>query len=174
MAKPDLNVVGGLLPDSGYEGQVSRLSESIIDSKVNSGETALSAGKLVGRDPTNPNCCRLALVGDELLGPVVRDPVTRHADSDGNVTFPQYRSVAFLRFGYIKITPVEQVRAGDGLIAIFTDGVFSGYGGTGTGGISPTRRLVNGFKWETNTAANASSPGEVSALATGTTTNVTY
>src|SRR5574343_375254 len=126
VAKPDINVVGGLMPAKGYDGQTSRQTETIIDSLVNSGSTTIAPAQVVGRDPNQPLCLRLALVGDELLGLVHRDPVTYHADSSGNVGFAQYRSTPFMRLGFMYATPVEAVRAGDGLVAIFTDGVFSG------------------------------------------------
>lgn len=172
MTAPNLTP-GGLDLARGYNGQTSRICESIIDSKVNSGTETITPAQVVGRDPNNPNCLRLARVGDELLGLVHRDPVTYHADSSGDVGFAQYRSVPFMRLGYMNATPVENVRAGDGLVAIFTDGVFSGLGGT-TNGLSATRRLIKGNKWETNTSANASEPGEVSVLGTNSVNYVTY
>lgn len=172
MAKPDLSP-GGFLPARGYDGQTSRSTETVIDSLVNSGATAVLPGQCVGRDPNTPNCLRLALVGDELLGLVHRDPVTYHADSSGNVGFAQYRSVPFMRFGYMNATPVENVAAGDGVVAIFTAGVFSGLGST-YGGLSATRRLLKGHKWETTTAANASEPGELSVIGTNSVNYVTY
>lgn len=173
VAKPDINTTGGLLPARGYDGQISRSTETIIDSLVNGGTESILPGQVVGRDPNEPLRLRLARLADELLGLVHRDPVTYHADSDGNIGFGQYRSVPFMRLGYMNATPVEAVRAGDGLVAIFTDGVFSGLGGT-TNGLSATRRLVKGYKWETNTAANASEPGEVSCLGTNAVNYVTY
>lgn len=173
--KPDINTVGGLMPSTRYEGQLTRLSEEITDSVVNSGATTVSPGQPVGRDPSNPRCGRLAISTDEIVGISLRDPVTYHADSSGNVGFAQYRSIPFLRFGYCGLTPIEQVHAGEGLVAIFSSetGAFTGWGST-AGGISSTRRLMNGHKWETDTAAEASEPGEVSAISTGTVNYVTY
>lgn len=174
MSKPTIETTGGLLPATGYDGQISRQAEgTLIDALVNSGATAVTPGQVVGRDPNNPLCCRLALLADELLGLVVRDPTIYHADSDGNLSFGQYRSVPFLRTGFVKATPVEAVRAGDGVVAIFTDGVFSGLGGT-TNGLSDTRRLLKSHKWETHTDANASEPGEVSVLTGNAVNYVTY
>ncbi len=78
-----------------------------------------------------------------------------------------------MRLGFMYATPSEAVRAGDGVVAIFTDGVFASLGGT-TNGLSATRRLLKGAKWETNTAANAAEPGEVSVLGTNSVNYVTY
>lgn len=173
MAKPDINVVGGLMPARGYDGQTSRGGETIIDSLVNGGTETIAPAQCVGRDPDYPKRCRLARVGDELLGLVHRDPVTYHADSDGNVGFGQYRDVPFMRLGFMNATPTENVRAGDGVVAIFTDGVFSGLGGT-TNGLSSTRRLLKSHKWESNTSANASEPGELSVMSGNSVNYVTY
>jgi hypothetical protein len=172
MAKPDLSP-GGLLPVRGYDGQTSRATETIIDSLVNSGTEVIAAAQCVGRDPNQPLCLRLARVDDELLGLVHRDPITYHADSSGNVGFAQYRSTPFMRLGFMNATPSEAVRAGDGVVAIFNAGVFDSLGGT-TLGLSATRRLIKGHKWETNTDANASEPGELSVLGTNSVNYVTY
>jgi hypothetical protein len=171
--KPDLNTVGGLMLARGYDGQISRTAETIVDSLVNEGAEALVAAQVVGRLPGSPRCLRLARETDELLGLVVRDPVTYHADSDGNVSFATGRSVPFLRLGYINATPTENVNAGDGVVAIFGAGVFTGLGGT-AGGLSATRLLLKSHKWETTTTANASEPGEVSVLTGNSVNYVTY
>jgi hypothetical protein len=175
MAKPDINTVGGLEPARGYDGQTSRATETINDALVNSGTETIAAAQVVGRDPNQPLCLRLARSTDELLGLVHRDPVTYHADSSGNVGFAQYRSTPFMRFGYMNATPTENVRAGDGVVAIFDGGtgVFTGLGGT-TNGLSATRRLMKSHKWETNTSANASEPGELSVLSGNSVNYVTY
>ena len=172
MAKPDLSP-GGLLPARGYDGQTSRSTEAIIDSLVNSGTEVIAAAQCVGRDPNQPLCLRLARVGDELLGLVHRDPITYHADSNGNVGFSQYRSTPFMRLGFMNATPSENVSAGDGVVAIFNAGVFDSLGST-YGGLSATRRLLKGHKWETNTLANASEPGELSVIGTNSVNYVTY
>jgi hypothetical protein len=176
MAKPDLNTVGGLLLARGYDGQISRNSEQIVDSHVNTGATVVSPGAVVGRDPANVKGCRLAKATDELLGIVVRDPWTYHADSDGNIGFAQYRAVPFLRLGYINATPTEAVNAGDGVVAIFDGGtaVFTGLGSTAGGLSAGTRLLLKNHKWESDTAANASEPGEVSVLTGNSVNYVTY
>jgi hypothetical protein len=173
MAKPDLNTVGGLLLARGYDGQISRNSENITDSLVNSGTEVIAAAQVVGRDPANVKCLRLARVGDELLGCVVRDPWTYHADSNGNVGFGQYRGVPFLRLGYMNATPTENVNAGDGVVAIFGAGVFTGLGSTANG-LSATRLLLKSHKWESDTVANASEPGELSVLTGNSINYVTY
>jgi len=173
MARPDINTTGGLMPARGYDGGTSRGGETIIDSVVNRGATTIQPGQVVGRDPSAPRSGRLALVGDVLLGLVHRDPVTYHADSAGNVGFGQYRDVPFYRLGFTNATPVEEVYPDDGVVAIFTDGVFSGLGGT-TNGLSDTRRLMKNHKWETRTAANAAEPGEVSIMAGNSVNYVTY
>lgn len=173
--KPDINTNGGLLLARGYDGQTSRGTDTIIDSLVNSGATAIMAAQVVGRDPNNPKCCRLAHVADELLGLVHHDVITYHADSSGNNSFGQYRDVPFMRLGFINATPAENVRAGDGVVAIFDGGtgVFTGLGGT-TNGLDTNRRLMRNHKWETNTLANASEPGEVSVMAGNSANYVTY
>lgn len=169
--KPDINSVGGLMRTKGYVGHPSRLTESIIDSLVSSDATAIQFGGLVGRDPANPKCLRTAHDTDEILGPVVRDPVPAPANSDGTVSYKQYTSVPFMRLGYLNVFPTEAVSAGDGVVAIF-DGsshVFTGFGST-NGGVNGssgvTRRLLRGWKWETTTPAFTSDtgqdPGEIS------------
>lgn len=175
MAKPDINTVGGLLLARGYDGQSSRQTEEIIDSLVNSGATSIAPGQVVGRDPANTKCLRLAQYQDELLGLVHRDPVTYHADSGGNVGFAQYRSTPFVRLGFVNATPTEDVNAGDGVVAIFDNSthVFTGLGST-VNGLSANRRLLKGHKWETDTLANAAEPGEVSVLGTNAVNYVTY
>jgi hypothetical protein len=158
-----INTVGGLMRPRGFNGQTSRLTETIIDSLVSSDPVDIQFGSLVGRDPAQPKCLRTAHYSDELLGPVHRDPVPAPANSDGTVTFKQYASVPFMRLGYMNLTPIENVNAGDGLVAVF-DGssrLFTGFSSTATP-IDGNRRLVKGIKWETTTAANASEPGEVS------------
>jgi hypothetical protein len=174
MAKPDLSP-GGLMPVRGYDGQTSRQTEYVIDSLVNSGATAVSAGDCVSRDPNNDRCCRLAQYGDELLGPAHRDPVTYHADSSGNVGFGQYKDVPFMRMGFINLTPTEAVNAGDGVVAIFDNSthVFTGWGST-VNGISSIRRLMKNMRWERDCAASASEPGEASILAGNSVNYVTY
>jgi hypothetical protein len=174
MSAPNLTP-GGLEPARGYNGDISRVAEgTLIDSSVNSEATAVTPAQVVGRDPANPKCCRLALSTDELLGLVVRDPTIYHADASGNLSFGQYRSLGYLKVGYMNATPVEDVNAGDGVVAIFGDGgVFAGLGST-VNGLSATRRLLKGHKWETDTAANASEPGELSALGTNSVNYVTY
>lgn len=173
--KPDINTVGGLMPARGYDGQSSRITEEIIDSRVNSGVSVIAPGQVAGLDPANPKCCRLPVAGDLLLGIVHRDPITYHADSSGNVGFAQYQSVPFVRLGFVNATPIEEVTAGDGVVAIF-DGSSKAYLGLGTirGGVSATRVFMRGNRWETSTAANASEPGEVSVLGTGGVDYVTY
>jgi hypothetical protein len=175
MGAPNLTP-GGLEPARGYDGQTSRGTETIIDSLVNSGATAISPAQCVGRDPANSKCLRLAHYEDELLGLVHRDIVTHSADASGNVTFGQYRDVPFMRLGFMNATPTENVNAGDGVVAIF-DGsshVFTGLGSTVNGINTTTRRLLKGHKWETDTAANASEPGELSVLGTNSVNYVTY
>ena len=175
MAKPDINTVGGLLLARGYDGQISRVTETIVDSLVNSGTEVLLAAQCVGRDPAQPKCLRLARVTDELLGLVVRDPWTYHAAEDGTVGFKQNRSVPFVRLGYVNATPAENVNAGDGVVAIFDNSshVFTGLGST-AGGLSAIRLLLKSHKWESDTAANASEPGEVSVLTGNSINYVTY
>lgn len=176
MSAPNLTP-GGLEPARGYNGQISRVAEgTLIDSSVNSGTTAITPAQLVSRDPENPKCCRLAKSTDELLGLVVRDITIYHADASGNLSFGQYRSLGILKVGYMNATPTEDVNAGDGVVAIFDDGtgVFTGLGSTVNGINTTTRRLLKGHKWETDTAANASEPGELSALGTNHVNYVTY
>jgi len=172
--QPDINTTGGLLPARGYDGQISRaLPATSIDNLVNSGATRIAPAQCVGRDPTNAKLLRLALVGDALLGLVVRDPAVRRADADGTIGFAQYQSTPFMRLGYMNATPVEEVFPDDGVVAIFEDGVFSGLGGT-SGGLTSVRRLLPGYKWETHTQANASEPGEVSAFGQNSVNYVVY
>jgi len=171
--KPDLNTTGGLLLARGYDGQTSRGGDAVIDSLVNSGTERIAPAQCVGRDPSNALCLRLALVTDALLGLVHRDPVTYHADSEGNVGFSQYVSTPFMRLGFMNATPIEEVFPDDGVVAIFEDGVFSGLGGTSSG-LSSTRRLLPGHKWETHTQANAAEPGEVSVFGQNSVNYVVY
>ena len=166
--QPSLNNVGGLMRTKGYVGQMSRLNEAdIVDSLVSNDAIAVQFGACVGRDPNQPKCLRNAHVGDELLGPAVRDATPYHAASDGTVSYAQYKSVPFVRLGFIYLFPVEAVSAGDGVVAIFdgSSGLFTGWGGT-NGGVSSNRRLMRGYKWETTTPAFTSdtgqNPGEVS------------
>lgn len=175
MSAPNLTP-GGLEPARGYNGQTSRGTEVIIDSLVNSGATAIAPAQLVGRDPSNAKCCRLAHYEDELLGLVHRDIVTHSADASGNVTFGQYRDIPFMRLGFMNATPAEAVSAGDGVVAIFDESthVFTGLGSTINGANTTTRRLLKGHKWETDTAAEAAEPGEISILGTNSVNYVTY
>jgi hypothetical protein len=174
--KPDINSVGGLMRARGYDGQISRTTETIIDSLVNSGATAVEFASVVGRDPANPKCLRLAHYEDELLGIVVKDASVMPADASGNVAYAQYRATPFMKLGYINATPTEAVSAGDGVVAIF-DGsthVFTGLGSTMGGINTTTRRLLKSHKWETTTAANASEPGEISVVGGNMVNYVTY
>lgn len=170
-----INSVGGLERPRGFDGQTSRLTETIIDSHVSSDPVGIEFGSLVGRDPANPKCLRRARKTDELLGPVHRDPVPAPANSDGTVNFKQYASVPFMKLGYMNLTPVENVRAGDGLVAVFDGGtgIFSGWSSTSTP-IDANRRLIKSWKWETNTLANASEPGEVSGGMSQSVNYITY
>ncbi len=176
MSAPNLTP-GGFEPARGYDGQISRLAEgTLIDSSVNSDATAVTPAQLVGRDPAEQKCCRLAHYEDELLGLVVRDPTVYHADGSGNLSFGQYRSLGYLRTGYMNATPAEAVSAGDGVVAIFDESthVFTGLGSTVNGCNTTTRRLLKGHKWETDTAAEATEPGEISVLGTNSVNYVTY
>ena len=175
MSAPSLNTVGGLLLARGYDGQVSRTSEIITDSLVNSGEAVINPGQVVGRDPAQPKCLRLAQSTDELLGVAQRDPATHSADSNGNIGFAQYRSVPFLRLGYLNATPVENVDPGSGVVAIFDNSTktFVGLGST-SNGLSAIRVLLKNHKWESSTPANNSEPGEFSVLTGNSVNYVTY
>jgi hypothetical protein len=173
--KPNINTVGGLMPARGYNGQTSRLTETIIDSLVSSDSVAIEFGSLVGRDPANAKCLRRCRLTDAILGPVHRDPITFPANQDGTVNFRQYASVPFMRLGFMNLTPIENVNADDGLVAIFDGGtgIFIGFGSTANP-IDGNRRLVKGWKWETTTAANASEPGEASGGMSSSVNYITY
>lgn len=154
MSRPSLNIVGGATRALGYNGQTSRLSETIIDSAINEGTTVCNFGEAIAQGATDKACKVPTASGVVLLGIVHRDPVSHVGLSDGSAGFSQYKDVPYFRMGFGNATPVEAVRKGDYVTVLTSGGAYVGLGGTTVASPGSGRQIIPGHRWEATGAAN--------------------
>jgi len=159
-----LSTTGGRLLDIGLPGQLADETEAVIDTLINESATGgltiggaaggIDFGVAVGKGSADNGCKVIASNSDEAVGITVRLPLDSAVSASSPVTgYGTGKAVGVLRFGTICASAVEDVRAGDQVLAKVSAG-----GGlcSPAGGVATTGRLVvTGARWKTTTSSGS-------------------
>ena len=155
MATPTLTTVGSFEMAVGYPGQLALLpgGDPIIETRVNSGATAIDFGAAVCRGTaTTPGVIGAGIVaasGKIVIGFAVRAlSEANTTTSVGTVNYPQYSEVPVLKLGYMWVLAAETVTEGDVVVAVVATP--TSLGSATTGAADGTTRLTSSAVWQTS------------------------
>jgi hypothetical protein len=151
---------GGRTLDIGLPGQLADETEPFVDTLINESETnglddagLIDFGVAVAVGTADDGCKVVDSNADVVAGITTRMPLMPALPADSLIGYKTGAAVGVLRFGTIFATAVENVSAGDQVLAIV--GSEGGLGGV-TSGIAGTGRLVvTGARWLTTTTSGS-------------------